>query len=134
METRALIDAYYEAFNDGDGEAMLALLTEDVIHDVNQGERRTGKAAFRAFNERMTRCYAERLTDIAVMVSGDGSRAAAEFTVNGFYVATDAGLPEAENQRYRLSAGTFFAVRDGLIARVTTYYNLADWTRQIEAA
>ncbi len=133
METRELIDAYYKAFNDGDSEGMLALLTEDVAHDVNQGERRTGKQAFRDFNAKMTRCYAERLTDIVVMVAEDGQRAAAEFTVNGFYIATDEGLPEAANQRYVLPAGAFFEVRDGLIARVTTYYNLTDWMARIEA-
>ncbi len=133
METRELIDAYYKAFNDGDSEGMLALLTEDVAHDVNQGERRTGKQAFRDFNAKMTRCYAERLTDIVVMVAEDGQRAAAEFTVNGFYIATDEGLPEAANQRYVLPAGAFFEVRDDLIARVTTYYNLTDWMARIEA-
>jgi len=133
METRALIEAYYEAFNDDDSDAMLALLADDVVHDVNQGERRVGKDAFRAFNAEMARSYAERLADIVIMVSEDGKRASAEFTVNGFYVATALGLPEAENQRYRLPAGTFFAVEGGLIARVTTYYNLADWLKQIEA-
>ncbi len=133
MDTRAVIDAYYTAFNDHDGEAMLALMTDDVRHDVNQGERRIGKDAFRAFNAKMDACYAERLTDIVVMVSEDGTRASAEFTVNGFYTATDDGLPEAQNQRYTLPAGTFFALRDGQIARVTTYYNLSDWLRQIEA-
>lgn len=133
METRDVIDAYYEAFNDGDSDAMLALLSDDVAHDVNQGERRMGKQAFREFNAKMARCYAERLTDIVVMVSEDGRRASAEFTVNGYYTATDEGLPEADNQRYRLPAGTFFTVKDGLIARVTTYYNLTDWLKQIEA-
>lgn len=133
METRALIEAYYEAFNDGESGEMLALLTEDVAHDVNQGARRIGKEAFRAFNAQMARSFAERLSDIVVMVSEDGRRAAAEFTVNGFYTATADGLPEAENQRYRLPAGAFFAIEGGLIARVTTYYNLADWIRQIEA-
>ncbi len=131
METRDLIDAYYEAFNEGDSEAMLSLMTEDVVHDVNQGERRKGKAAFREFNAKMTRCYTERLTDIVVMVASDGKRAAAEFTVNGCYTATDEGLPEADNQRYRLPAGSFFTVKDGKIARVTTYYNLTDWLKQI---
>ena len=32
MTTSDLITAYYAAFNAGDGEAMLALLTEDVAH------------------------------------------------------------------------------------------------------
>ena len=30
-------------------------------------------------------------------------------------------------------AGTFFAVSDGKIARVTTYYNLTDWIIQVSA-
>jgi steroid delta-isomerase-like uncharacterized protein len=131
IETAALIRRYYDAFNRGDGEGMLACLTEDVIHDVNQGERRTGKDRFRAFNARMAHHYRERLTDIAVMVSKDGSRAAAEFNVEGTYLATDSGLPEARGQTYMLPAGTFFAIRDGQIARVTTYYNLTDWIAQV---
>jgi ketosteroid isomerase-like protein len=41
----ALVTDYYAAFNRGDREAMLALLADDVAHDLNQGERETGKAA-----------------------------------------------------------------------------------------
>lgn len=131
IETAALIRTYYEAFNAGDSEAMLAHLTDDVIHDVNQGERRIGKDKFRAFNARMTHHYRERLENIAVMVSKDGTRAAAEFNVHGTYLTTDSGLPEANGQTYILPAGTFFAIRDGKIARVTTYYNLTDWIAQV---
>lgn len=131
--TAALIRRYYAAFNDGDVEAMLGCLAEDVAHDVNQGRRRLGKAAFRDFCRHMARCYAETLQDIVVMVDEDGGRAAAEFVVHGTYLATDDGLPEARGQTYVLPAGTFFAVRDGLIARVTTYYNLEDWLAQVGA-
>jgi steroid delta-isomerase-like uncharacterized protein len=131
IDTAALVRRYYDAFNAGDGEAMLACLTDDVIHDINQGERRTGKEKFRAFNARMAHHYREQLENIAVMVSKDGTRAAAEFNVNGTYLATDSGLPEAKGQTYVLPAGTFFAIRDGKIARVTTYYNLTDWIAQV---
>ncbi len=131
IETAAMIRRYFDAFNAGDSDGMIGCLTDDVIHDVNQGERRTGKDKFRAFNARMTHHYRERLEDIAVMVSKDGTRAAAEFNVNGKYLATDSGLPEAQGQTYRLPAGTFFAIRDGKIARVTTYYNLTDWITQV---
>jgi steroid delta-isomerase-like uncharacterized protein len=65
------------------------------------------------------------------MTAPDGARAAAEFTVLGEYLATDEGLPPAKGQRYRLNAGAFFAVRDGKVARVTNYYNLQDWIRQV---
>jgi steroid delta-isomerase-like uncharacterized protein len=130
-ETAKLIRDYYIAFNKGDSDSMLAFLTDDVIHDVNQGERREGKEKFRAFNARMTHHYKEELRDIAVMVSKDGTRAAAEFNVHGAYLNTDAGLPAAKGQTYVLPAGTFFAIRGGKIARVTTYYNLTDWIAQV---
>jgi steroid delta-isomerase-like uncharacterized protein len=132
-DTVALIERYYAAFNAGDNEGTLACLAEDVVHDVNQGARRTGKAAFRAFSAHMERCYAEQLESIVVMVAADGARAAAEFDVLGTYIETDEGLPPASGQTYRLPAGAFFEVRDGLIARVTTYYNLAAWLKQISA-
>jgi steroid delta-isomerase-like uncharacterized protein len=131
IETAKLVRRYYDAFNKGNGEAMLALLADDVIHDVNQGERRVGKDKFRAFNARMAHHYKEQLTDIVVMVSKDGTRAAAEFNVHGSYLNTDEGLPPAKGQTYVLPAGAFFAVRDGRIARVTTYYNLTDWIAQV---
>ncbi|EAQ04187.1 hypothetical protein OB2597_08594 [Pseudooceanicola batsensis HTCC2597] len=126
-----IIDSYFDAFNRGDTEGMLACLTDDIAHHVNEGQVRTGKVPFAAFCAHMSRCYRERLTDMVVFVNGDGTRAAAEFVVNGTYLATDEGLPEARGQDYRLPAGSFFTLRDGLICRVTTYYNLADWVRQV---
>jgi steroid delta-isomerase-like uncharacterized protein len=130
---RATVAAYFDAFNAGDAAGMLACVTEDVAHHVNQGEVRHGKAAFAGFCGHMGRSYRERLTDMVILVAEDGTRAAAEFTVQGEYLATDPGLPEARGQSYVLPAGTFFALRDGLIARVTTYYNLQDWIRQVSA-
>jgi steroid delta-isomerase-like uncharacterized protein len=130
-DTLALIQRYYDAFNRGDSAGMLAFLADDVIHDVNQGERRIGLDKFKAFNARMDHHYKERLENIAIMVNEDGSRAAAEFNVHGTYLNTDAGLPEAKGQTYVLPAGTYFVIRDGKIARVTTYYNLTDWIAQV---
>ncbi len=129
--TKTLIETYYAAFNRGDSDGMLALLADDVIHDVNQGERRVGKDRFRAFNARMAHNYQEKLEGIVVMVSDDGKRAAAEFNVQGVYKNTDEGLPPASGQTYVLPAGTFFEVKGGKIARVTTYYNLTDWLLQV---
>ena len=129
MTTTDILTAYYDAFNRGDTEAMHALLAEDVEHHVNQGGIRKGKAAFVDFSAHMTRCYAETLTDIVIFANGE--RGAAEFIVNGTYKADDEGLPPARGQTYRLPAGTFFTLKDGKIARVVTYYNLADWVAQV---
>jgi steroid delta-isomerase-like uncharacterized protein len=130
-ETERLIRAYYAAFDAGDREGMLALLAEEVVHDINQGPREVGKAAFREFLGKMDRSYREAIRDLVVMVDTTGRRAAAEFTVEGEYLATDPGLPEARGQRYSLPAGAFLEVAEGRITRVTTYYNLPDWIRQV---
>ena len=132
-QTVALLDRYYAAFNAGDWEAMLDCLADDVAHDCNQGVRQVGKPAFRSFLAHMARCYRERLEDLVIMASADGTRAAAEFIVHGTYLATDDGLPEARGQGYVLPAGAFLAVAGGRIARLTMYYNLEDWIRQVGA-
>lgn len=129
----ALVRAYYAAFNAGDRAAMCALLAEDVAHDVNQGGRRLGIAAFRAFMAQMDAAYEERLEDVVVMADPTGTRAAAEFVVVGRYLRTEAGLPEARGQAYRLPAGAFLEVAGGRIRRLTTHYNLQDWIRQVAA-
>ena len=108
-DSQALIASYYAAFNRRDWEGFLDLLTDDVAHDINQGGRETGRAAFREFLARMDRCYAEQIADIAIMTNADGSRAAAEFTVHGTYKQADEGLPAAHGQSYVLPAGAFLA-------------------------
>lgn len=131
--TRQLVRDYYAAFNTGDMPRFLGLLTDDVVHDLNQGGREHGRQAFAAFMERMNRCYREQIVEIEVFASDDGTRAAAEFVVLGEYLQSDTGLPEARGQRYRLPAGAFFDVRDGRVARISNYYNLQDWLRQVGA-
>ncbi|MCJ8507781.1 nuclear transport factor 2 family protein [Rhizobium lemnae] len=131
MSASDIIRAYYDAFNAQDMDAFLSLLTDDVVHDINQDERQEGKAAFATFMEHMNRCYKETLTDMMIMASEAGTRAAAEFIVNGQYLATDEGLPEANGQTYTLPAGAFFELRDGKVSRVTNYYNLNDWIAQV---
>ena len=129
--TREVIQRYFDAFNAGDIAGMLACLAPDVAHHVNEGDVRRGRDAFAAFCAHMSRCYREELTDMVIFVNEDATRAAAEYVVNGTYLATDAGLPEARGQRYCLPAGSFFSLDNGEITRVVTYYNLADWMGQV---
>jgi len=129
--TADVISQYFAAFNASDVEGMLACLSDDVAHHVNEGQVRHGKSAFATFCAHMNRCYAETLTDMVVFANDDGTRGAAEYIVNGTYLETDSGLPEANGQTYVLPAGSFFSLRDGKITRVVTYYNLADWVRQV---
>ncbi|KFF50001.1 hypothetical protein GY26_04340 [Gammaproteobacteria bacterium MFB021] len=134
MTATELVQAHYAAFNAGDMPTFLDLLAEDVVHDINQGERQVGKATFAtfaAFMDKMNRCYRERLADIVVMQNAAGDRAAAEFVVHGEYLADDEGLPPANGQTYVLPAGAFFEIKNGKVARISNYYNLNEWVAQV---
>lgn len=130
-ETEKIIRLYYEAFNSGDSEGMLLLLDADVAHGINQGEVVNGAEAFREFLGEMDKWYEEKVEDLVVMVNDSGDRAAAEFFIRGKYVTSVEGLPPAAGQTYHLRVGAFFEVTDGRITRVTNYYNMQDWLRQV---
>src|SRR5690242_9648614 len=117
--TLDLVQRYYDAFNRGDWNGMLDCLSDEVAHDLNQGAREVGRAAFAAFLARMEASYREQLRDVVVMASADGARAAAEYVVHGEYHHDDEGLPKANGQRYVLPGGAFFDIAGGRIARVS---------------
>jgi steroid delta-isomerase-like uncharacterized protein len=129
--SEAVIREYYAAFDAGDWDGMCAMLAEDVVHDICQGGRQTGRAAFRQFLDHMDRCYRERTRNLVVMVEPTGLRAAAEFDLDGTYIATDAPHPPAHGQTYTLRVGAFFDLKDGYILRVANHYNVADWLAQV---
>lgn len=126
-DPKETIANYYEAFNQGDFEGMLALLSPEVVHEANEGSRETGIAKFRAFLARMDQHYSEQVEDLVVFTNSAGDGAAAEFFIRGKYLKTDPGLPEAKGQSYHLRVGAFFDLENGKIARVTNYYNLREW-------
>ncbi len=130
--TKNLINEYYDAFNRQDMKTFLNCLSDDVVHDINQGASQHGKEAFTTFMQHMNRCYKETVKNLVIMVSEDGASAAAEFTIEGTYLATDSGLPEAKGQHYSLPVGAFFRIKNNKITRVTNYYNLNDWLQQVK--
>lgn len=127
----ALLGQYYDAFNRGDAPAMLALLTDDVRHEPSQGDPREGRAAFAEFLDHMNHCYREKVIAPRFMIAEGGDRGAAEFMLEGRYLESDAGLPPAAGQTYRLRVGAFFEFRNAKIARVSNHYNLANWIAQV---
>ena len=123
------VEKYYDSFNSKDYQAMLDLLSDDVVHEINQGEVEVGKDLFRIFLDVMDKHYDEELKDIVIM--GDGRNCAAEFTCYGKYKNTAEGLPKAHGQSYCVKVGAFFELKDGVITRITNYYNLKDWIKQV---
>jgi steroid delta-isomerase-like uncharacterized protein len=128
--TESVIKTYFDAFNRHDLDEMLMTLTDDVAHDINEGGREVGKEAFRKFKAHMDKCYREQIRDLVIMTKD--SRGTAEFIVDGEYIATDEGLPEATGQKYSIPAAAIFEVSEsGKITRVTSYYNLKGWIAAI---
>jgi len=130
-ETEALLQSYYAAFNAQDTNAMLALLSNHIIHDIGQGRREFGKSAFGRFMKSMHQCCQEHIFDIEIMTNEDGSRAAAEFTIIGSYATSGSASLSEPGQTFRVPGGTFFEIRNGKIARISSYYGLQEWLAQI---
>ena len=125
------VQAFFDAINASEFDALLDLLHEDVVHDINEADRQIGKPSFRVHMVQTKGAFDETLSDIAIMPAQDSTRAAAEYTRRGTYLKTTNGLPSASGQAFSLQAGTFFEIEDGLITRVTNYFNKAEFVRQL---
>jgi steroid delta-isomerase-like uncharacterized protein len=128
-----IIKRYYECFNNKDYTGMVDLLTAEVAHDINQGTREIGQEKFRQFLIHMDKHYDETIEELVLFSSSEPNRVAAEFIVQGRYKQTEPGFPPARGQSYRIPVGAFFQVRDGLIERVTNYYNVTAWREMVES-
>lgn len=126
-----LIKRYYGKFNEGDFAGMLELVSDDVVHDLNEGPSEKGREKFKAFLGVMDTHYSEQVRELVVFSSDSEHRFAAEFFIEGKYLKSQDGLPAANNQPYRLRVGAFFEVKSGKISRVTNYYNLKNWMEMV---
>jgi len=127
MQLLDTVKQYYAYFNARNWEGMLSLLHTDIRHEPNQGDPRIGKELFTEFLKMMDDSYEETLTDMVFFSEPSSTRVAVEFVVNGIYKKGEDGLPPAHGQKYVLPAAAFVEMTDGLISRVTTYYNLPLW-------
>ena len=125
-----VIRNYIDAWNARDLDRMIELVSDDILHRINQGGTRQGKEAFAAFLRHVAEHYEERLDDVVILTGPDG-RCGSEFTVHGIYRKTDDDMPRARGQRYTLPGAILCDTRDGRITRLSVFFNMADWRRQI---
>lgn len=130
--TESLILKYYQSFNEQNIELMLQCLHPQVEHEINEGSTEIGIPLFRQFMHRMNTHYKENLTEIKVMTSENGLSASARFIVNGTYLQTDPGLPKARGQHYKIPALAYFEIENGLIKKVSNFYNLKKWIEAVQ--
>lgn len=132
MNASHLIHTYFETFNKKSWSEFFALLHPEIIHDINQGSAEIGIAAFHKFMDHMNDCYDEQIVDRVIMVDETGKHASCRFTVKGKYLKTDSTFPAAHGQTYSLPAASLFEIDGQKVKRVTTYYNLNDWLKQVK--
>ena len=125
-ETRRTSLTYIAALNAHDPDAIAACVTEDFVneHASSMGQGAAGRAAYR---ERLPTFLAdfEDLHYEPEAVIADGEQAAVPYTMTATWLG---GSPMRHPIRLR---GVFrFAVRDGLIARRTDYWDSADFLGQ----
>lgn len=131
-DVRDLLQRYFSALNDRDIRACMALVSDELILEPNQGFAEQGRDAFVGFLERQLHCYRETIESLVILAEPEGRHAACEYRITGEYLATDDGLPEACGQRYQMRVGTFLEVDNGLITRISLHFNLPDWLAQID--
>ena len=130
--SKKIIEAYYAAFNQENLEEFCSLLADNVAHDINQGKREIGMEKFKHFMQDMFASYKEEIRNLIIFDAGDQRHYATEFMVYGTYIKSAKGLPSAKGQNYQLAGGAFFEIENNKITRVTNYYNLNEWLKQVE--
>lgn len=112
--TRAVIERFNDAFNRHDVDAVMALMTEDVIFENTQpppdGERYAGQAAVRAFWERFFQESPHAHFEAEDLFAA-GDRAAVRWR----YTWGEAGAPG------HIRGVDIFRVRDGRVAEKLSY-------------
>lgn len=127
----SLVQNYYKTFVAKDLSGFLALLTEDVVHEINQGPTEKGKTQFKTFMEDHFSHGDQCVDDLIVFSSPDGKYATSRFNCSGKYMKTVEGYPPANGQFWKIPVVTYFEIRDDRISHVAVYYNLKDWINQV---
>jgi steroid delta-isomerase-like uncharacterized protein len=128
-----LIKTYFEALNDRNMSLFFSTLHPNVTHDINQGKTEKGIENFKKFMMKAVDSSRETFDNIVIMVSDDGRYASALWVDHGTYVKNYPGEKmQAKNQHYTLPGGHFFEIQNGKISHVTTYYNAADFSKQMD--
>jgi steroid delta-isomerase-like uncharacterized protein len=130
-ETAALLGEYFAALYIRDIDGLLDCVSEDVVLDINQGERVIGSAALRAYFFEQFYHFRESASDVRTLISESGYFASAEYAVSGTYLVTIDEWPAANNQAYQLRVGCFFEIDDERISRISPHYNLNKFKQQL---
>ena len=132
-QIRRLVTELYQAWSLHEPERIDTIFTEDgVYEDVAGGQTVRGREAIKQL---LRAAYAWapdfRVTMKSLVVADDS--AATEWISEGIQTGRIGDLPASGNS-FRLSGASILTFRDGKIAKVTDYYDMATFLRQLSGA
>ncbi len=126
-----LVNNYYHTLLLEDLSGFLNLLSDDVVHEINQGSTEIGKAKFKIFMEEQFSHGKINIKDLIVLTSEDGQYATSRYLCSGKYSKSANGYPPAKGQLWELPVVTFFKIKDNKISHVAVYFNEKDFVHQV---
>ena len=123
-KTRDLVMRYYTAYNAENWQACLSLLSPGVVHDHPKG-REAGNLSFERSVFQSDGCRLQ-FANISIRASQSGRQAVAEYAILRSNPNTAPEMLEGSNPYPQLQGRSFFDVKDDLILRITTYFDLRD--------
>ncbi len=127
-----IVVRYYQALFSKNLTAVMALLDPKIVHEFNQEFPEVGPAIFEEFLLKKFSHYNETIQKIDVI--SEGAKASAFLQIKGSYNATYPGLPPATGQLYELNVYAFFEFNGNLISKISTFFNLGSFLRQISSS
>jgi len=127
---RQLVDELYTAWSLHQPERIDAIFTDDgVYEDVAGGQIHRGKQEIKQLLRAAFSWAPDfRVTMASLIVGADA--AATEWVSEGIQTGPLGELPASGNS-FRVRGASILAFRDGKIARVTDYYDMATFLRQL---
>ena len=118
------------AWSSHDVEKLLLLFTEDCIYeDVTMGAVNRGKSELKLFAGAVLGAFPDFKMELKSGFTG-GNWAAAEWTMSGTHKGDLPGIP-ATGKGFSLRGSTICELRDGKIKRLSDYWNMVTFLKQI---
>ena len=132
VTAETILREFFNHCNRQEWQEACSLLHDQVLHDINQGPRVIGREPFLKYLVEMARYYQEKVSQVFILASDDGSRGSVEFYVHGTYLKTHGLLPKASGQPYEGFHGVFFEIENNQISRFSHYFNFQSFLEQLE--
>jgi len=129
--SQKMIEDFYAYFNQRELDKIYAMVSDDIVHIMNDVQKDKGKESFIKMMQASTKHYQENVNNVIYMVSDDGKHVATKFTFTGKYINTDDSKVPAKGQPYQASAVNYFEITNGKITTAMGWYDHNDWLKQV---